>query len=180
MKIKSNDKIKREFSQAVTVLVLMYGCTIWTLTKRLKRKLDLNSKMILFAVLNKSWKQSLRKQCRTATYLPSHKSPKKNEQDMQGIDTPVLANQQNLHLSRLCRHWVPSRGRPVKSDQLEKLMVVENQGNLCNQCDLMTCGRLRCVTLYHKQETIPYLIYNRMIKIGFLFSSVKCTNCVGI
>ena len=36
------DKMKRSFFQAVVVLILLYGCTTWTLTKRLEKKLDGN------------------------------------------------------------------------------------------------------------------------------------------
>ena len=34
------NKIKRSFFQAVVVLILLYGCTTWTLTKRMEKKLD--------------------------------------------------------------------------------------------------------------------------------------------
>ena len=34
------DKMKRSFFQAAVVSILLYGCTTWTLTKRLKKKLD--------------------------------------------------------------------------------------------------------------------------------------------
>ena len=37
--------------------ILLYGCTTWTLTKRLERKLDGNYTRMLRAVLNKSWRQ---------------------------------------------------------------------------------------------------------------------------
>ena len=36
------DMIKREFFQMVAMLELLYGCTTWTLTKHLKKKLDGN------------------------------------------------------------------------------------------------------------------------------------------
>ena len=36
--------------------ILLYGCTIWTLTKRLEKKLDGNYSRMLRAVLNKSWR----------------------------------------------------------------------------------------------------------------------------
>ena len=36
------DKIKRSFFQAAVVSILLYGCTTWTLTKRLEKKLDGN------------------------------------------------------------------------------------------------------------------------------------------
>ena len=51
------DKMKRSFFQAAVVSILLYGCTIWTLTKRLERRLDGNYTRMLRAVLNKSWRQ---------------------------------------------------------------------------------------------------------------------------
>ena len=49
--------MKRSFFQAAVVLILLYGCTTWTLTKRLEKKLDGNYTRILRAILNKSWRQ---------------------------------------------------------------------------------------------------------------------------
>ena len=37
--------------------ILLYGCTTWTPSKRLKKKLDGNYTRMLRAVLNKSWRQ---------------------------------------------------------------------------------------------------------------------------
>ena len=56
---KSNltDKRKRSFFQAAVVSILLYGCTTWTLTKRLEKKLDGNYTRMLRAILNKSWRQ---------------------------------------------------------------------------------------------------------------------------
>ena len=51
------DKMKRSFFQAAVVSILLYGCTTWTLTKRLEKKLDGNYTRMLRAVLNKSWWQ---------------------------------------------------------------------------------------------------------------------------
>ena len=45
------------FFQAAVVSILLYGCTTWTLTKRLEKKLDGNYTIMLRAVLNKSWRQ---------------------------------------------------------------------------------------------------------------------------
>ena len=52
---KSNltDKMKRSFFQAAVVLILLYGCTTWTLTKRLEKKLDGNYTRMLLAILNR-------------------------------------------------------------------------------------------------------------------------------
>ena len=49
--------MKCGFFQAVVVLILLYGCTTWTLTKRLEKKLDSNYTRMLRAILNKSWQQ---------------------------------------------------------------------------------------------------------------------------
>ena len=51
------DKLKRKFFQTVVVSVLLYGCTIWTLTKRLENKLDGTCMKMLRAIWNKTWKQ---------------------------------------------------------------------------------------------------------------------------
>ena len=49
--------MKRSFFQAAVTSVLLYGCTTWTLTKRLETKLDGNYTRMLRAILNKSWQQ---------------------------------------------------------------------------------------------------------------------------
>ena len=56
------DKINRSFFQAEVVSILLYGCTTWTLTKRMEKKLDGNYTRMLQAILNKSWRQHPAKQ----------------------------------------------------------------------------------------------------------------------
>ena len=56
------DKIKCSFFQATVVLILLYGCTTWMLTKRMEKKLDGNYKRMLWAILNKFWRQHSTKQ----------------------------------------------------------------------------------------------------------------------
>ena len=46
------DKMKRSFFQAAVVSILLYGCTTWTLTKQLEKKLDGNYSRMLRAILN--------------------------------------------------------------------------------------------------------------------------------
>ena len=53
------DKMKCSFFQAAVASILLYGCTTWTLTKRLEKKLDGNYTRMLWAILNKSWQQQL-------------------------------------------------------------------------------------------------------------------------
>ena len=62
--------LKRSFFQAAAVSILLYGCTILTLTKRLEKKLDGNYTRMLRAILNKSWRQRP-----TRNQLYSHLSP---------------------------------------------------------------------------------------------------------
>ena len=50
-------KMKRSFFQEAVESILLYGCTTWTLTKRLKKKPDGNFTRMLRAILNKSWRQ---------------------------------------------------------------------------------------------------------------------------
>ena len=51
----------RSFFQAAVVSILLYGCTTWTLTKWLEKKLDGNYTRMLRAILNKSWLQHPKK-----------------------------------------------------------------------------------------------------------------------
>ena len=51
------DKMKCRFFQAAVASILLYGCTTWTLTKRLEKKLDGNYTRMLRAILNRSWRQ---------------------------------------------------------------------------------------------------------------------------
>ena len=49
--------MKRSLFQAAVISILLYGCTTWTLTKQLEKKLDGNYTRMLWAILNKSWRQ---------------------------------------------------------------------------------------------------------------------------
>ena len=56
------DKMKHNFFQVAIVSILLYGCTTWTLTLRLEKKLDGNYARMLQAILNRSWRQHPTKQ----------------------------------------------------------------------------------------------------------------------
>ena len=51
------DKIKHSFFLAAVASIRLYGCTTWTLTKRLEKKLEGNYTRMYRAILNKSWRQ---------------------------------------------------------------------------------------------------------------------------
>ena len=76
------NKIKRSFFQVAVMLILLYGCTTWTLTKCMEKKLDGNYTRMLRTILNKSWRQHPTKQ-QLYNYL-SQKLSKLEEPDMQG------------------------------------------------------------------------------------------------
>ena len=62
--------MKRSFFQAAIVSILLYGCTTWTRTKRMKKKIDGIYTRMLRAILNKSWRQHPTKQ-QLDGHLPS-------------------------------------------------------------------------------------------------------------
>ena len=76
MKLDQTDKMKRSFFQAAIVSILLYGCTTWTLTKRMEKKLDGNYARMLRAILNKSWGQHPTKQQLYGYLLPITKTIK--------------------------------------------------------------------------------------------------------
>ena len=76
------DKMKCSFFQAMVVLILLYGCTTWTLTKRMEKKLDGNYTRMLRTILNKSWRKHPQNSNCTVTYHPSPKLSKLDQPDM--------------------------------------------------------------------------------------------------
>ena len=54
--------MKCSFFQAAVALILLHGCTTWTLTKWIEKKLDDNYTRMLQVILNKSWRQHPKKQ----------------------------------------------------------------------------------------------------------------------
>ena len=68
------DKTKRSFFQEAVVSILLHGCTIWTLTKSMEKKLDSNYTRILRSILNESWRQHSTKQQLYGHLLPITKN----------------------------------------------------------------------------------------------------------
>ena len=64
------DKIKRSFFQAMVMSILLYGCTTWTLTKHMEKKLHSNYIRILQAILKSPGGNTLQNCSYTATYHP--------------------------------------------------------------------------------------------------------------
>ena len=76
------DKMKRSFFQAAVVSILLYGCTIWTLTKRLVKRLDGNCTKMLRAISNNTWRQHPTKH-QLYGHLPPITKTMLDEPDMQ-------------------------------------------------------------------------------------------------
>ena len=113
-KLDLADKMKRSFFQAAVVSMLMYGCTTWTLTKRLEKKLDGNYARMLRALLNKSRRQQPTRQ-QLYGHLP--------------YITKTLKFRRTRHAGYRWRSrdelisdvllWTPTYGRAKQDDQLE-------------------------------------------------------------
>ena len=76
------DKMKCSFFQAAVMSILLYGCTTWTLTKHMEKKLNGNYIRVLQAILNKSWRQHTTKH-QLYAHLPPITKTIKDEPDMQ-------------------------------------------------------------------------------------------------
>ena len=97
------------------MLILLYGCSTWTLTKRMEKKLDGNYTRILRAILTQSWRLHP-----TKPLLYSHLPPIKK----------TIKVRRTRHTGHCCRSrdelisdvllWTPSHnrakaGRPAKT-----------------------------------------------------------------
>ena len=78
------DKMKRSFFQAAVTSILLYGCTTWTLTKRLEKKLDGNYTWCVQSWTSPGSSTPQDTNC-TATCPLSRKLFKLGEPDMQDI-----------------------------------------------------------------------------------------------
>ena len=65
------DKMKRSFFQAAVLLILLYACTTWTLTKQMEKKLDGNNTRMLRAILKSPGGNTPQSTSCTVTYVPS-------------------------------------------------------------------------------------------------------------
>ena len=80
------------FFQEAVMSTLLYGCTTWTLTKCIVKKLDVNYTRMLRVILNKSWKQ--------------HQKEKK--QQLYGHLHPIAKTLQ-IRQTRHTAHWWRSK-----------------------------------------------------------------------
>ena len=62
MEVRPNRWNETQFLPSSGRVDTLYGCTAWTLTKRMEKKIDHNYTRMLRAILNKSWRQQHTKQ----------------------------------------------------------------------------------------------------------------------
>ena len=67
------NRIKWDFFKAVVSTILLYGCTMWMLTKHTKKKLDRIFIRMLCAVLTNPGSSTLQNSSVKAPNFPSHK-----------------------------------------------------------------------------------------------------------
>ena len=100
------DKMKCSFFQAVVTSILLYGCTTWTLTKRLEKKIDGNYTRMHRAILNKSWRQYP-----TRHQLYGHLPPIKKTIQVRRARHAGHCWRSRDELIRDVLSWTPSHGR---------------------------------------------------------------------
>ena len=100
------DKMKRIFFQAAVTSILLYGCTTWTLTKRLEKKLDGNYTRMLRAILNKPWQQHP-----TRHQLYGHLPPITKTIQVRGTRHAGHCWRSRDELIRDVLLWIPTHGR---------------------------------------------------------------------
>ena len=123
-KLDLTDKMKCNFFQAAFMSILLYGCTTWMLTKYMEKKLDSNYTRMLWAILNKSWRQHPTKHQLYGHLLPIMKTIQVRQTRHSGYcwrsrDKPISNNTpmdlftwtsksrttySNLHTTALCRY----------------------------------------------------------------------------
>ena len=149
------DKMKRSFFQAAVASILLYGCTTWTLTKRLEKKLDGNYTRMLRAILNKSWRQHPTRH-QLLGHLPTITKPirvrhtrhaghcwRSRSQLISDVHlwTPTHGRAKagrpaRTYIQQLCEDTLLSR-RPAWGDERLGKVVREGQGYPCYQHDMM-------------------------------------------
>ena len=113
-KLDLTDKMKHSFFQAAVMSILLYGCTTWTLTKRLEKKLDGNYTRMLWAILNKSWRQHS-----TKHQLYGHLPPITKTIQVRWTRHPRHCRRSRDELISDVLLWTPHMAEQKQDDQLK-------------------------------------------------------------
>ena len=138
-----NDMIKYSFFSSRVVSILLNGCTTWTQTKRMEKKLDGNYTIMLRAILNKPWRQHSIKQ-----QLYDHPPPITKTIQVRPTRRVGHCWRSKEELVRDTLLWTPSHelaksGRPARTyihqlfvdtgNSLEDLPGVMNDGDMSRE-----------------------------------------------
>ena len=107
-------KINRSFFHAAVESILLYGCTTWTLTKRLEKNLHGNYTRMLRAILKKSWQQHPKKH-----RLYGHLTPITKSNQVWGTRHAGYYWRSRDELISDVLLWIPTYSRAKEGDQLE-------------------------------------------------------------
>ena len=109
------DKIKCSFFQAAVVSILLYGCATWTLTKRMEKKHDGNYTRMVWATLNKFWRQNLTKKQLYGHLPPITKTIQVRQTEHAGHCWRSRDELTSDILLRTPSHGRPNEGRPART-----------------------------------------------------------------
>ena len=124
--------MKRTFFQAAVVAILLYGCTTWSLTKWMEKKLEGNYTRILEEILSKSWRQHTTNQQLYGYLPPITKTIKVRRTRHAGH----CWRSKNELISDIILLWTPSHGRG-KTGQPGKTYIQQLCGDTgCSPEDL--------------------------------------------
>ena len=169
-KLDLTDKMKCSFFQAAILLILLYGCTKWTLTKRMAKKLDSNYTRMLRAILNKSWRQHPTKQ-----QLYSHLPPIRKTIKIKRIRHVRHYWESRDELVSDVLQWTPSHGRakagrPVRT-YIQQLCADtgSSPGNLLKAMDDREVWRERVRNIHADSATWWWYISKTIVSIEIEF-----------
>ena len=152
-KSDKSDKIKRNFFQAVVVLILLYRCTTWMLTKCWEEKLDRNCTRMLQAIFEQILEATSYETTAVQPLLDITGEARKTSYVMFSYgplhrDVPVLANQQELTYNSYV--WTQDVVWEISQKQwIIGTNVWESQGNLCKQHNMMMIIYIYIYIYYH-------------------------------
>ena len=112
---------KRSFFQTAVVSILLYGCTTWTLTKGMKKKLDGNYTKMLRAILNKSWRQHPTRYQLYGHKVPTIRPPAVSRKiyKLDEPDAQDTAGEARTNSSVMYSYGPPHMAKQKQDDQLE-------------------------------------------------------------
>ena len=123
------------------VSILLYECTIWTLTKRMEKKLDRNYTRMLRAILNKSWGQHPTKQQLYGYLPPIRKTIKIRRTRHAGHCWRSRDELASDVLLRTSSHGRAKAGRPLEPSYSSSMLIRDVALKICRkQWTIGRCG----------------------------------------